>query len=99
MTAASIPRPLNLIWRRTTLDYVLEGYFIKEILLGTLPRPVRQTLLEEGQSITSGNDLLFVTLGLDTVPQIQTAIDAGCRNVGVLHLGDEHGRDDRGFYC
>jgi len=92
-------RPLNLIWRRTTLDYVLEGYFIKEILLGALPRPVRQILLEGAQTITSGNDFLFVTLDTDNVPQLNTAIDAGCRNVGVLHLGDEQGRGDHSFYC
>jgi hypothetical protein len=92
-------RPLNLIWRRTTLDSVLEGYFIKEVLLAELARPVRQFALEDNQRVNGGDDMLFVTLGTEFADQLRMAAEAGCRNLGVLHMGDEYGRHDRSFYA
>jgi len=92
-------RPLNLIWRRSTLDYVLEGYFVKEVLLAGLRRPVRQFAVDDHQSLQLGNDLLFVTFGSDMVKPFLEAVEMGCRNVGVWHMGDEFGEGDRAFYA
>jgi hypothetical protein len=92
-------RPLNLIWKRTTLDYVLEGYFVKEVLLAGLGRPVRQFAVDDNQNIQLGNDLLFVTFELDMVKPLLEAVESGCRNGGVLHMGDEFGQNDRAFYA
>src|SRR5437868_1765705 len=91
-------RPLNLVWRRGTLEFFLEGYFVKEVLLAALPRAVRQTVIEDNDPRSFGNDILLVTPQKECDSYLQQLRDAGCRNIGILHVGDERGRDDRAFY-
>jgi len=66
-------RPLNLIWRHKTLDFVLEGYFIKEVLLAGLRRPVRQLVFEDNESLTLESDMLIVTLGTEAADYLRAA--------------------------
>jgi hypothetical protein len=89
---------LNLVWRRASLDNVLEGYFIREVLLAGLQRPVRQLMFEDDWGGTIDHDTLFVVLRGDTVDLLRAARVAGLRNLGVLHVGDETGIDGRFFY-
>ena len=92
-------RPLKLIWRRTSLDRVLEGYFIKEVLLAGLRRPVRQVMLEENIGGHLGHDSLFVVLRGDLSDVVRAARENGMQNLGILQLGDEGGINDCSFYA
>jgi len=78
---------------------VLEGYFIKEVLLADLARPVRLVVCNDFSKLPFENDLLVVTLGAEAAGFLQSTAAAGCRNVGVLHLGDECAKWDRSFYA
>jgi hypothetical protein len=97
-TSGEYQRPLNLVWRRASLDRVLEGYFIKEVLLGGVRRPVRQVLLEDNGGGTLEHDSLFVVLRGDLSDVVRAARENGLQNIGVLQLGDEGGVNDRSFY-
>lgn len=92
-------RPLNLVWRRASLDMVLEGYFIKQVLLGGLKRPVRQIMFEDHGGGNIDHDTLFVVLRGDTADLLRAARQNGLKNLGVLQLGDEGGVNDRSFYA
>jgi hypothetical protein len=92
-------RPLNFIWRRATLDFVLEAYFIREILLGTIGRPVRVFPFEDNQRVAIGPDTLLASLGTQAAPLLRDARQRGVTNVGLFHMGDEEGKDDRAFYA
>ncbi len=106
-TKAGEIRPLNLVWRRASLDMVMEGHFIKEVLLGGLKRPVRDVMFDEQPggiatlNYTSGveGDSLFVVLRGDTSELLRSARRAGHKNLGVLQLGDEGGVNDRSFFA
>lgn len=95
----SAPRPLTLIWRRATLDYVLEGYFIKDVLLGALGRPVRVLAIEDKTPVPFLDDVLVVSLGTEAAPYLRAARARGHRNIGLFHMGDESGAQDRSFYA
>jgi|SRR5579862_5159940 len=95
----SSQRPLNLLWRRATLDSILEGYFIKEILLGAIERPVRVIPVEDDQSIPLAHDTLVGSLGIEAAPLLKNARSRGLRNIGLFHMGDEEGTQDRSFYA
>lgn len=97
MTAST--RPLNFVWRRATLDFVLEGYFIREILLGALARPIRMMPLEDDERVAIGPDSLVASLGTEAAALLKDARQRGVKNVGLFHLGDEEGTQDRGFYA
>lgn len=92
-------RPLDFIWNRATLDSVLEGYFIKEVLLAGLRRPVRIIPVEEGQPIPLGPGTLLGSLGLEMAPVLKQARAHRIPNVGLFHMGDEEGKQDLGFYA
>jgi hypothetical protein len=96
---ASQRQPLNLVWRRESLDFVLEGYFIKQVLLGALKRPVRQIMFEDKLGCNVDHNTLFVVLRGDTANLLRAARQNGLKNLGVLHLADEGGVDDRSFYA
>ncbi|HLI22614.1 MAG TPA: hypothetical protein VKV32_15925 [Stellaceae bacterium] len=93
------PRPLNFLWRRTTLDNILEGYFIANILLGAIGRPVRVIPFEDGQPVPLGPDTLIGSLALETVPLLKEARQRGIRNIGFFHMDDEEGKHDLSFYA
>lgn len=91
-------RPLNVICPQKDWDYLMEGYFIREVLLGGLQRPVRVFPLEVGENVPVANDLLVVCLNKLMVEFINGVIQSGAKNVGVFHLGDERFELDRSFY-
>jgi hypothetical protein len=91
--------PLNLLWKRSALDFVLEGHFIKEVLLAEIGRPIRVIVMEDKAPIPLLNDALVVTLGPDLAGYLRELRTRGFRNIGVLHMADEHGDHDRGFYA
>jgi hypothetical protein len=97
-------RPLNLVWRRDTLNKVLEAYFIKEVLLGALGRPVRVIVFDNDEERVFADDLLIVVRHAnpqanDNVAYLAEARRRGCRNLGVFHVGDEYGTVDLSFYA
>jgi Exostosin family len=90
--------PLNLVWQRSTLDFVLEGCFIKEVLLGLISRPIRTIVTDATEAPPLLDDMLVVSLGPTAADHLRRARDHGCRNIGLFHMGDEFGDQDRSFY-
>jgi len=76
----------------------MEGYFIREVLLSGLERPVRVFPLEQDQGLPVQSNLLIVSLHNAMEPFITRVIQAGAKNVGVFHMGDERFALDRSFY-
>jgi hypothetical protein len=97
-TGISGPRLLNLIWRRTWLDFALEGYFIREVLLGGIARPIRSIVLEDKAQWPLLSDALVISYGSDMVTYLRDARARGHRNLGLFHMGDELGEHDRSCY-
>ncbi len=91
-------RTLNLVWRRTILDGVLETQFLRHVVLSGLERALRWIAIEDGQPLPAADDLLVCSFG-DCGRYLRELRDGGRRNIGVLHLGDEKARDDIGFYA
>jgi len=91
-------RPLNFHWYRPTLDKILEGYFIKDILLGGIGRPLRVMPWEDIGQIRIGPDSLVGTMGDEMALALTEAKSRGVRNVGAFHMGDERGDHNRAFY-
>lgn len=94
----SSQRPLNLIWRRQTLESVLEGYFIKEVLLAKIGRPIRSIVVEPNQPVPILNDALVVSFGTEFADYLKEAYGRGVTNIGLLHMADEQCDQDRAFY-
>ncbi len=92
-------QPLNLLWKRPTLDFVLEGQFIKEVLLAQIGRPIRAIVIQDNAPIPFMNDLLVATLGPDLAGYLRELRTRGFRNIGVFHMADEQGDHDRSFYA
>jgi hypothetical protein len=91
-------RPLNLLWRRTTLDLVPEAYFIERVLLGALGRPVRTLTIERLADAPFVDDLMVVSLKGEFGGYLAEARRRGRQRLMLLHMGDEHGTEDRSFY-
>ncbi len=91
-------RPLNLLWLRQNLDYVLEGYFIKEVLLAEIGRPIRSVIVEPNAPVPILSDALIVSFGAQLAGYLKEARARGCTNIGLFHMADEHGSHDRSFY-
>ena len=91
-------RPLNLIWRRRTLDLVPEAYFIEHVLLGQLGRPVRVIPVEQIADTPFLEGSLVVSMGTEFFGYLAEARRRGLRKTMLFHLGDEHGTDDRSAY-
>jgi hypothetical protein len=91
-------RPLNLIWRRSILDGVLEAQFLRHILLADLPRPQRWIAVEDNAQLPDMDDVLVCSFG-DCGGYLRELRAAGRRNLGILHLGDEQATDDLHFYA
>jgi hypothetical protein len=90
--------PLNLVCRRQTLDAILEGYFIKEVLLAEIGRPIRWIAVEPKQSVPILNDSLVISFGTEFADYLKEARARGANNIGLLHMADEQGDQDRMFY-
>jgi len=82
---------LNIIWRRSTLDYVLEGQFIHSSLLGKLKCPLRRLIFDQDDEFPYMDDVLVVSLFEDTHHLIKNLANHGAKNIGVLQMGDELG--------
>lgn len=91
-------RPLNLIWQRPILEQILEGYFIKEVLLAEIGRPIRTVIVERNAPFPLLNDALIVSFRTQLGAYLKEARSRGCVNIGLLHMADEQGIDDRSFY-
>ena len=103
MAHSSPVPPLNLIWRRDTIGRVVEASFIKDVLLGALDRPVRQIVFGGDNERIFADDMLIVVrhanpATADNIGYVAEARRRGCRNLGILHMGDEKGDIDLGFY-
>src|SRR2546423_15269071 len=93
------PRLLNLLWFRKTLDSVMEGYFVREVLLGELARPLRLIVFERGARLPELDDVLVVSFNAELAEYLRYLRSRGCRNIGLLHMADEKGDFDRSFYA
>jgi hypothetical protein len=93
-----VRRPLNLLWLRQTLEMVLEGHFIKELLLAEIGRPIRTIMVEPNAPIPILSDALIVSFGTQLAGYLKEARERGCTNIGLFHMADEHGDQDRSFY-
>lgn len=91
-------RTLNVVWRRRVLDNFLEASFIRSVLLSGLQRPHRWIAIEDDAGLPLLDDVLICSFG-DPGPYIQQLRAAGHVNIGIFHLGDETGQDDRVFYA
>lgn len=91
-------RILNLVWMRPIIEYVLESYFIKEVLLAEIGRPIRTVVVEANAPIPFLDDALVVSFGANLAPYLKEARASGHKNIGLLHMADEHGDHDRSFY-
>lgn len=76
----------------------MESYFIREVLLGRIERPIRILPIEPGQQPGAFDDTLIVCVFDRAHSLIKQAIQSGARNVGVFHVGDERFELDRSFY-
>jgi hypothetical protein len=94
----TLPRPLNLLWRRETLDFVVEGHFIKELLLAEIGRPIRTFVIEENEPAPILSDALIVSFKTEFATYLKEARARGATNIGLLHMADEKGDNDRTFY-
>jgi Exostosin family len=91
-------KPLTLLWLRPTLETVLESYFIKEVLLAEIGRPVRTVVIEANAPMPFLNDALVVSFGPSLAGYLKEARVNGFKNIGLLHMADELGDHDRSFY-
>jgi len=94
----STAKPLNLIWRRRTLDLVPEAYFIEHLLLGNLGRPVRVIPVEQMSETPFLEGSLVVSMTTEFFSHLAEAHRRGVRKMMLFHLGDEHGTSDRSAY-
>lgn len=90
--------PLKIFAPREHLDYILEASFIRNCLLARLERPASIIPIEAGQPFPIMDNSLYLSLLNFSVPAVAAASAAGCRNIGVLHMGDELGDLDLGWY-
>lgn len=95
----SQPRLLNFLWRRATLDHVLESHFMREVLLGEIGRPLRIVPYEDGQPVPLAPDTLIGSHGLESAPLLAEARARGISNIGLFHMADEQGTEDRRCYA
>lgn len=91
-------RPLNLVWRRSILDGVLEASFLRQVVFGALTRPLRWIAVEDSAPLPDLDDVLVCSFA-DPSDYLRQLRSAGRRNIGVLHLGDERAEDDLAFYA
>jgi hypothetical protein len=91
-------RPLNLVWPRPVLEQILEGHFIKEVLLAEIGRPIRTIVVEPNAPFPFLNDALVVSFGSQLDAYLKAARSRGCVNIGLLHMADEQGVHERSFY-
>ncbi len=91
-------RPLNLLCTFAALDIILETSFIRDELLGGLGRPLKIQPFDMASDIPFMNDALFLVLNEDLVGNVREAIQRGCRNIGVFHMGDELHKADHSYY-
>ena len=91
--------PLNVIWRRRTLDLVPEAYFIEHVLLGDIGRPVRTIPVEQIAQAPFLEPALVISMMTELYGYLAEARDRGFRRLMLFHLGDEHGTDDRSAYA
>lgn len=92
-------RPLNVIWRRRTLDLVPESYFIEHVLLGDLGRPVRVVAVERISDTPFLDGSLVVSMATEFFDYLAETRRRGLRQIMLMHLGDEHGTGDRSAYA
>jgi hypothetical protein len=89
-------RPLNLVWPRQTLEAVLEGYFIKEVLLSEIGRPIRTIVVDANAPFPFLSDALVISFGIHLSGYLKEARSRGFHH--LLHMADQHGAHDRRFY-
>lgn len=91
--------PLNVVWPRGVLDYVLESHFLHDVMLGGLERPLAVHVFAREEERPFLDDMLIVVFEGNHMNAPARARAQGCRNLGVLHLADERHSVDLGFYA
>jgi hypothetical protein len=98
MLAMSKRRLLTVLCETGVWDGILENHFIRETLLGGLDHPIRFVPLRDSKAAILADNVLIINLFDRQATLIRRFIDAGCKNIGVFHMGDESGSCDRSFY-
>lgn len=96
---AARPAPLTIAWPRGVLEYVLETHFTHDVLLGRLGRPLAIRTFNTEEERPLCDNLLTVVFERGHGDALRRARGLGCRNLGILHLADERGNLDLGFYA
>jgi len=90
--------PLKIIALRDDLDALLESSFLRNSLFAKIDRPLSFFPIERSQSLPRLDNVIYLTLSNTLVEPILKTVRAGHRNVGVLHMGDELGDLECGWY-
>jgi len=74
-------RPLNLVCPLQILEFALEAYFIKEVLLAVIGRPIRTIIVKPNAPFPMLSDALVV--GNQLSAYLKEARSRGCVNIGL----------------
>jgi hypothetical protein len=80
------------------MDRTPEAWFIERVLLGSIGRPLRVVAAESLAEAPFLDDVLVVSMTTEFAGYLAEARRRGHQRLMLLHLGDEHGTDDRAFY-
>ncbi len=86
-----------IVWQKT-LDGLMESEFLKTNFFSGLSRFWRFVPIREGDAVPIIGNALYLSHNDDMMPCVRTAIAQGCRNVGLLHMGDENSQCDHTLY-
>jgi hypothetical protein len=90
--------PLTIIWRRTTLDRMPESWFIHNVLLARISRPVRILPVDRISDSPLHDQIVVASFSTEFAPYLEDARRRGAENITLLHLGDEQHQHDLSFY-
>lgn len=78
---------------------MLESYFIHDCLAAASGRPLKLHFWQDPAERPFLDTMVVVILGSDDSGYLAECRRRGCGNVTLLHLGDEKGTFDTGFYA
>jgi hypothetical protein len=81
--------PLNLVCVRQNFDQMIESHFIRDVILGGVPRPIRVFTPDPGDAIPIGDNILVFAFEDGMQSFIREALDRKVKNLGIYHGADE----------